>query len=80
MNYYFNQLAGGLGVLKDSGATLDWKSINGRLKAIAQENGPASCDTEETIRMHKEYRSMCIGKGLIRVGELFNHRDVIPLV
>jgi hypothetical protein len=80
MNYYYNQLAMALGLLKSNNVDLPWAEINEKLRRIAAENGPDNCDTDEVIQMHRKYRDMCLELRLIQIGELFDDRDAIPLV
>jgi len=79
-NYYYNQLAGALGLLKENGYDLPWAEINETLQRIAAEQGPFECDTPEVIQMHRYYRDLCIKTGSIGIGELFNEKDCVPLV
>ena len=40
MNYYYQQLAGALGVLKSAGIDLDYATLVRELREIAREHGP----------------------------------------
>jgi len=79
MNYYYNQLAGALGVLRSNDVDLPYTDLNEQLRIIARDNGPENCDTDEVRVMHRKYRDMCIDLGLINRGEIFSFRDVVPL-
>lgn len=80
MNYYYNQLAGALGLLKSNGVELPWGEINETLRKVAAENGPDKCDTVEVKNMHRQYRDKCLDLGLVQRGELFNDHDCVPLI
>lgn len=80
MNYYYDQLCGALGLLKQNGADLPWKGLNDTLRSVAREHGPYNCDTDEIIALHRQYRKECINLGLIRIGELFRLDDARPLI
>ena len=79
MNFYWDQLAGALGMLKSNGVDLPWSELNMKLRQIAAEHGP-NCDTDEVKLMYRQYRDMCLDLGLIRQGENFDWRDAVPLV
>jgi hypothetical protein len=75
MNY--EQLCGALGVLKSAGVDLPWVEINDQLRAVARLNiAEREAAAESLLR---QYRNMCLERGLIRSGELFNISDCVSL-
>lgn len=94
MNEY-TQLIGALSALKEDGAALDWAAINNQLIDLGGRIGIADFGdpltgaeptgwadpVHEVIRdLARKYRAMCIERGLIRPGELFDWRDARPIV
>jgi len=80
MNYYYNQLSGALGVLKNAGIDLPYSTLNERLQQIAADHGPEGCDTDEVRTLHRQYRDIALHHGLIQRGELFTIHDCTPLI
>jgi hypothetical protein len=91
----YDQLCGALGMLKQNGVKLDWAAINeqmrdiGRRVGIARFGDPISNTTatgftdpvhDEVQTMHRKYRDMCLERGLIERGYLFDDRDCVPIV
>ena len=78
----YQQLCGALGMLKTNGVELDWEIINEQLKEIARLNTAESSLAMNTAAqpLLRQYRDMCLERGLIRRGELFNLDDCVPLV
>lgn len=87
----YEQLCGALGLLKQDDAELDWLAINDQIRDIARRLGIAlygSPGSEfvctnindpvfaEIETLHRQYRDMCLSRGLIRRGELFNRHDI----
>jgi hypothetical protein len=91
----YDQLCGALGVLKQNDVELDWAAINGQMRDIGLRvgiarfgdpiaNTPPTGFTDpahgEVQALHRKYRNMCLERGLIQRGYLFNGRDCVPLV
>lgn len=91
----YGQLCGALGMLKQNGVELDWPALNeqmrdiGRRVGIARFGDPVANTTangfsalvhDEVRALHRKYRDMCLERGLIERGYLFNDRDCVPLV
>lgn len=93
-NPNYMQLAGALGLLKLNDVDLDWTSLEVQMRDLGRrlgvaEYGDPSTGTPPTgftdpvhaeiDAMHRTYRDMCLKLGLIRIGELFDAHDCIPL-
>lgn len=91
----YDQLCGALGMLKTNGVELPWEEINEQMRGIGRRvgiakfgdpiaNTPATGFTdqvhEEVRVLHRQYRDMCLARGLIERGYLFDDRDCVPLV
>lgn len=91
----YDQLCGALGILKQNDVELDWTAINEQMRDIGCRvgiarfgdqiaNTPATGFSDpvyaEIQAMHRQYRDMCLERGLIERGYLFNDRDCVPLV
>ena len=90
----YEQLAGALGALKQDGADLDWPALNEQMRDLGRRLGiatygdphtgaPPQHDADlqaEIATLHRQYRDMCLARGIVRVGELFDDRDFWPLV
>lgn len=79
-NYYF-QLCGAVGLLKSSGVDLDYDSIIQEIRNVAALNTPQSNTAmiDAARPLWRKYRDMCLERGLIRPGELFNWHDIHAL-
>lgn len=75
MNY--EQLCGALGVLKSAGVDLPWVEINDQLISISRLSTTEMEMAAEP--MLRQYRNMCLERGLMRRGELFNISDCVSL-
>jgi len=80
MNY--DQLCGALGMLKTNGVELDWNSINQTMREIAALNTADSALAMNTAAepLHRKYRDMCLERGLIQRGYMFDAHDCVPLI
>ena len=78
----YHQLCGALGMLKTNGVELPWEEINEQMKEIARLNTAESSLAMNTAAqpLLRRYRDMCLERGLIRRGELFDLNDCVPLV
>lgn len=86
----YSQLCGALSVLKLHGADLPWTELYERMRDIGRRIGIAQFGDplagtpptgatdpvhQEINDLHRTYRDMCLDRGLIRPGELFDLND-----
>jgi len=91
----YDQLCGALGMLKQNGAELDWPATNEQMRDIGRRAGiarfgdpiantPATGFTDPVYKemhaLHRKYRDMCLERGLVDRGYLFDERDCVPLI
>lgn len=69
-------------MLKTNDVDLPWSEINEQLKEIARLNTAESplAMNAAALPLHRKYRDMCLDRGILRRGELFNTYDCVPLV
>ena len=79
MNY--EQLCGALGLLKQSGAEMEWGTVDDMLRHFAARLGAGDGSVHDEIDVAlRAHRDECLRLGLIRRGELFGRDDMIPIV
>ena len=91
----YDQLCGALGMLKQNDVELDWTAIYEQMRDIGRRvgiahfgdpiaNTPATGFADpvhaDVRTLHRKYRDMCLERGLIERGYLFNQYDCVPLV
>src|SRR3990167_7901978 len=85
----YDQLCGALGMLKQNDVELDYPAINEQMRDIGRRVGvarfgdpiastPATGFSDqvyaEVQALHRQYRDMCLERGLIERGYLFDDR------
>ena len=77
--FYYYQLCGAIGALKNNGYQMDYQELKQKLINICKRMGDdlkfLPEDEEEIYRMHQEYRKICIQNGFTKIGHLFRKDD-----